>query len=232
MLYPIKIKGKFYLKIEDILKFHPELKELLKEISDNGWSYEIYSADAEVLVELDLDNLKFNLSYHPPPAEDYLSEGCYEIRAEVGEKPPAIMKVLSIKGFELNVFAGEKLPAVRVDPVGKRILWVEDVLWRFGEGPRNLKEAREVYKVAKWFVERKGYTLSDEWVTKKYKKLVEIFEKLYTFTLKIRVTVRDVERVPGWEDLKAEVRNFFWERGMIAEIEEGKGLDALRKPLP
>jgi len=110
-----------------------------------------------------------------------------------------------------------------------------DVLWNFNkEGPKKLAEAKEVYEVAKWFIEEKGFKPADDYVVKKYKKLVDLFGKPYKFTITLKLTVKDPNVVPSWKELKSELCNFFYERGLLAELrEDGKGLFSFfNKPLP
>lgn len=84
MKHKIKLKGSFSLSEKDVLEFHSWITPLLEEIRNRGWNYELSDVEAEVLVELDLDELKFNLKYYPPRLEDFEKEGTYEISAEVG----------------------------------------------------------------------------------------------------------------------------------------------------
>ena len=235
MIYTVKLKDTFDLKEEDVLKHHSWLKPLLEEIKGKGLEYRILNVDAEVLVELDLDKLVLNLKYYAPRIDEFGREGTYELSAELGNKPPAIIKVLSIKSFEIDISTKHCPHAIRIDPFKRKINYISDVLWNFGEEkPKNLAEAREVYEVAKWLVEEKGFELKDEYVIKDYKKLLELFEKPYKFTMKLELTVKDINAVPGWGELKKELFNFFYERGLLVELKrEKKGLQNLfRKPIP
>ncbi len=234
-MYTIKLKGKFDLKEEDVLKFHPWVKPLLEEIRDKGLKYRISNIDAEVLVELDLDKLTLNLNYYPPRIEEFEEEGTYEISAKLGSEPPAFMKILSVEYFEIDILTKHGWYAVEIDPFEKKVERICNVLWNFGkERPNKLAEAREIYEVAKWLIEEKGFKPADDYVMSTYKKLIDLFEKPYKFTITLELTVKDMNMVPSWEELKRELCNFFYERGLLAELkEDGKDLfNLFNKPIP
>ncbi len=102
MVYAVRLEGKFDLKEEDVLRFHPWVKPLLEEITNQGLKYRISNIDAEVFVELDLDKLTLNLNYVLPRIEEF-DEGFYEISAKLGNEPPAIMRILSVEHFEIDI---------------------------------------------------------------------------------------------------------------------------------
>jgi len=235
MVYTVKLKGKFDLKEKDVVELHPWIKPLLGEIKKKGWKYRILNVDAEVLVELNLNKLKLTLNYHPPRIDECEEEGIYEISAELGSEPPAVMKILSIERFDIGISTKHCFCAVEIGSFEKKIKRILDVLWGFEkESPKKLAEAREVYEVAKWLIEEKGFKPADDHVVEDYKKLIDLFEKPYRFTLTLELTVKDENKVPSWEVLKRELCNFFYERGLLAELKRDKGtlLNLFRKPIP
>lgn len=235
MVYTVRLRGIFDLNEEDVLKFHPWIKHLLEEIRNKGLRYKISNIDAEVLVELDFDKLTLNLKYYPPRIEEFEEEGTYEISAELGSEPPAFMKILSVEYFEIEILTKHGWYAVKIDPFGKRVKGICDVLWDFGkEGPNKLAEAKEVYEIAKWFIEEKGFKLADDYVTRTYKKLVDLFEKPYKFTITLELTVKDINMVPSWEELKRDLCNFFHERGLLVELKKDEKdlFNLFKKPIP
>ena len=223
----IKLKGSFSLSEKDVLEFHSWIRPLLEEIRNRGWNYELSDVEAEVLVELDLDELKFDLKYYPPRLEDFEKEGTYEISAEVGE-PPAVLKILSVESFKVRISTKNCWNAAEIDPFKREIKSIKDVLWSFGEEVDKLSKAREVYEVARWLIE-KGFKPANDYVIKDYKKLVEMFEKPYKFTITLEIAVEDENKVPGWKELKEELSKFFYERGLLVEL---KNKDPFRKPIP
>ena len=223
----IKLKGSFSLSEKDVLEFHSWITPLLEEIRNRGWNYELSDVEAEVLVELDLDELKFDLKYYPPRLEDFEKEGTYEISAEVGE-PPAALKILSVESFKVRISTKNCWNAAEIDPFKREIKSIKDVLWSFGEEVDKLSKAREVYEVARWLIE-KGFKPANDYVIKDYKKLVEMFEKPYKFTITLEIAVEDENKVPGWKELKEELSKFFYERGLLVEL---KNKDPFRKPIP
>ena len=115
---------------------------------------------------------------------------------------------------------------------------IENVLWKWSLGKEKktskLSEAREVYEVAKWLIEEKKFKPECSYVLEKYKKLVELFEKPYTFKLKLSLSVKDEEKVPPWEKPVEELSEFFLERGLLMSIEPKKNKLFFfeEKPLP
>lgn len=236
MKYSTKLKGEFRLSEADVLKFHPWIKPLLEEIKNKGWNYRFSNINAEVLVELNLDDLMLTLTYYPPRIEKWEEEGTYEISAKLGEEPPAIMKILSIEGFNVDVFPEHCLYAVEIDPFKKEVKKIRDVLWN-GLGEKcssKLNEARDVYEIAKWLIEDKGFKPASDYVLENYKKLVDLFEKPYKFDLTLELTVKDESKVPTWKSLKKELHNFFYDRGLLVELkgDHKKSFDLFKKPIP
>lgn len=220
MKHKIKLKGSFSLNEKDILEFHPWVKPLLEEVRNRGWNYEFSDVKAEVLVELDLDELKLDLRYYPPRLERFEEGGTYEISAEVGSEPPAVLKVLSIESFKVRVSTKNCWNAAEIDPFKREVNSIKDVLWAFGEEVDKLSQAREVYEVARWLIE-KGFKPANNYVIKDYKKLVDMFEKPYKFAVTLEIAVEDENKVPGWEELKKELSKFFYERGTFGGAENG-----------
>ncbi len=236
MKYTVKLKGEFNLSESDIKQFHPWITPLLEEIRKKGWKYDFSNVNAEVLVELNLNELTLNLKYYPPRIERLEEKGSYEISAKIGDKPPAVMKILSIEKFNVEISTEHCWCAVEIDPFKRKIKSIHDILWHdFNRsGPNKLAEAREVYEVVKWLIDEKGFILADNYVVENYKKLLDLFEKPYKFTLTLEVSVKDENKVPSWEALKKDLYNFFYERGFLIELKkEDKDVSSLfRKPIP
>jgi len=236
MKYTVKLKGEFSLSENDVKRFHPWINPLLEEIKRKGWKYDFSNVNAEVLVELNLNELTLTLKYYPPRIEEFEEKGTYEISAEIGNEPPAVMKILSIEKFNIEISTEHCWRAVEIDPFKRKVESIHDVLWSglYKDGPNRLSEAREVYEVAKWLIDEKGFKPADDYVVKNYKKLLDLFEKPYKFNLTLELTVKDENKVPSWEELKKDLCIFFYERGLLAELkEEDKDIFSLfRKPLP
>lgn len=231
MKHKVRLKGKFSLREKDVVEFHPWIKPLLEEIVKRGWKYEISGVKAEVLVELDLDNIPMTLRYYPPRIEEPEDEGTYEVSAELGKEPPAVLDIRSIEGFDIAISTEHCWRAVEIDPFKQEVKWIHDVLWHGlkEDGPKKLAEAREVYEVAKWLVDERGFRLASEHVARNYRRLLDLFEKPYRFTLTLEVTVKDENKVPGWKELRKDLHSFFHERGLIAEVKEDRNfLDFFR----
>ncbi|MGB9631251.1 MAG: hypothetical protein ACPL09_04645 [Candidatus Methanodesulfokora sp.] len=231
----LEIKGPLDVGEDVILGFYPEIKDLLDEIKRMGWKYHFNDISGRARVELDLEKVNFTLRYYPPRIDELEEEGTYEISAEIGNEPPALLKVESIDEFKVSVSTEHAHSCITLDPMRKLITYVEDVLW-FGigenRGPKKLSEAREVYDAVKFFLER-GYKFKDDYVVKRYKKLLDLFEKKYKFTIKINLTVDREDLVPGWSELKRQLSEFFYERGLLMEIKEDRKFPfVLNKPIP
>ncbi len=233
----IHIKGPLNVGKDIILKFYPDLRLLLREIREMGWSYSFSEVYGKASVIIDLDKVNFTLEYHPPEIEELEEKGTYEIRAEVGYEPPAVLRVEAIDKFEIYISSKNAWRCVRINPLEKTITYIKDVLWNGirldGKSPRKLSEAREVYQIVKFFLQ-KGYRMKNEYVLEKYKELVELFEKTYTFTLTLELTVHNEELVPGWNDLIRELGEFFYKKGLLMSIKENNKHKhfLFRKPLP
>ncbi len=231
----IHIKGPLSVSEDIILKFYPDLKNLLNEIRGMGWSYSFSNVYGKASVIIDLDKADFTLEYYPPRIEELEEKGTYEIRAEVGYEPPAILRVEAIDKFKIYISSKNAWRCVGINPLEKTITYVQDVLWRGikpdKRRPRKLSEAREVYEITKYFLQ-KGYRMENEYILEKYKELVELFEKSYSFTLTLELTVHKEELVPGWQDLVKELGEFFYKRGLLMSIKENDKYFLFRKPLP
>ncbi len=231
----VRFDGDIDVAEAEILRFHPEVKELLKEIRNRGWNYRFTHVRGEAVVRVDLEREKFRLTYYRPRIEDNEVEGHYELEIKIGEKQPEIVDVCRIEGFQLEIDTDHAWSAVAIDPLRGAVTGVNDVLWwglTHHRKPRRLKEAREVYEAVTWAVKEKGYMLEDEYVSERYKKLVDLFEGKYSFRLNLDITVVDADKVPGWGRLKKELARFFWERGLAIEIKDRGFLSIWEKPLP
>ncbi len=100
-----------------ILGFHPWLRTLLDELRRRGWSYHFTNVEGRARVRLDLDRIRFALRYYPPRIDEFEEKESYEISAEVGDEPPALLEVLSVESFGLEVSAEHARHCVRVDPL-------------------------------------------------------------------------------------------------------------------
>ena len=231
----VRFEGDIEVAEAEILRFHPKIKELLKEIQGKGWNYRFTNVKGEVIVRVDMEREKFRLIYYQPRLEEFEREGHYELEIQIGEKQPEIVEVCRIEGFQLEIGTKHAWRAATIDPLRRVVTGLNDVLWWSltpYRKPERLKEAREVYEVATWAVKEKGYLLEDEYVSEKYKKLVDMFEDKYSFKLNLDLTVTDPDKVPGWDRLKKELTRFFWERGLAMEIKDRGFLSLWEKPLP
>ncbi len=233
----IRIRGMLSAGEDAVLRFHPEVKELLDRIREKGWRYSFEDVVGSAKVELDLGRLEFRLKYYPPRIEEFEEKGVYEIEAEVGDQPPAVLEIESIESFKVAISTSHAWRCATVDPLTKTITHISSVLWggiRLGEGrqPEKLSEAREVYEVARFLLEN-GFRFKNEYVLEAYKELVDLFEGKYRFTLTLELTVDREKLVPGWKELKNDLAKFFYERGLLMELKTEKGpAFLLKKPLP
>jgi len=230
----VKIKGPIDVGEDVILRFYPEIKDLIDSIKGMGWSYHFRNVLGKAKVELDLEKVNFHLRYYPPRIERFEEKGTYEISAEIGEEPPALLRVESVDSFEVDISTEHAHSCITLDPLRKLITYIEDVLWhgvRENE-PKKLSEAREVYNAARFFLER-GYKFKNDYVAEHYKELLNLFEKKYRFTINLDLTVEKEDLVPGWDDLRKQLSEFFHERGLLMKIKEDKEIPFIfRKPIP
>lgn len=233
----MRITGNLDVGEDVILKFYPTVKSLLNTIKSNGWRYSFEDVVGSAKVVLDLDNMKFKLRYYPPRIDEFNEKGEYSIEATLGDKPPSIFNVENIESFKISISTKHAWSCVTIDPVNKVITYVRDVLWntfRIGEEkkPEKLSEAREVYDVVKFFLSN-GYRFKDKYVIENYKKLIDLFEKKYRFTLTIELTVDREDAVPSWNKLIEELSKFFYEKGLLMKLKRNKDLPSIfEKPIP
>lgn len=234
----VVFKDNICLSEKEVLKFHPQIKSFLNEIKEKGWKYSIMDIEGEAVAEIDENKVKFELHYYPPDITEPDSEGRYALKAELGSEPPAVIKVLSVKAFKIKISTPHCWNAATVNPFKKTVTHIKDVLWRWSlnkeKKPSKLSEAREVYEVAKWLIEEKKFKPENSYVLEDYKQLVELFEKPYTFKLKLSLTVKDEEKVPSWDKIVEDLSEFFLERGLLMSIERNKNklFFLEKKPLP
>jgi len=233
----VRFKGNLDLSEEDVLRFHPNLKPFLDEIKSKGLKYRITNIVGEAIVMLDVESLDFKLHYYPPRIHEFEEKGKYTIEAEVGENPPAMIKVLSVSDFKVEISSEHCWDAVEVNPQRKIITYIRSVLHDFilskEKTPKKLAEAREVYEISKFLVEEKGFKLEGEYVVEKYKELIDLFEKPYKFDLSLELTVKDEEKVPGWNELLDQLSEFFYERGLLMKLKRKKDFFSfMEKPIP
>ncbi|MEM2332933.1 MAG: hypothetical protein QXF28_08495 [Nitrososphaerota archaeon] len=82
-----------------------------------------------------------------------------------------------------NIFGKNTFPrAITVDVQKKIITYVGDVFWNWEEewikDEAKKVKAVEIYKMLKWFIEEKGFQLSQEYSIERYKQLSQVFEKI------------------------------------------------------
>ena len=233
----IKFIGEISIGEREILKFYPEIKPLLDEIRGKGWSYHFTNVIGEAEAELDLDNLYFRLEYYPPRIWRDECEGRYEISAKLGSEAPAILRVNSIEKFEVSVSTEHAWSCVNANPLKREITYITGVLTNSilrRKEPSKLSEAREVYNVVKFFL-NKNFSFKDKYVIEHYKELIDLFEKRYRFNLSLELVVDREDKVPGWRELLEELSKFFYERGLLMKLKEEDKKDIFplfRKPIP
>jgi len=220
----LRVEGPLSVGEEVVLRFYPAVKKLLEEIRSRGWEYHIEGVVGIARVALDPRKLRFRLRHISPRKEKGEKESTYAIEAELGKAPPEILEVENIKRFEVAVSTEHAERCVRVDPLNRVITYVEDVLWegfRLGveRTPQRLSEAREVYEVVKFFLNN-GYKFEDKYVARRYEDLVNLFEKKYTFTLTLDLTMEREDVVPRWDRLREELLEFFRKRGISMRLKE------------
>ncbi|MHA1710429.1 MAG: hypothetical protein ACTSXJ_11495 [Candidatus Baldrarchaeia archaeon] len=219
-----------------ILRFHPELNPLLESIKRRGWRYRFIDVTGSARVLLYLHRVFFKLNYYPPRIERFEERGTYTIETEVGENPPAVLNVESIDSFKISISTEHVCGCVTIDPLRRIITHIADVLWSGMKEDlsEKLVKAKEVHEVVQFLLDM-GYALEDACTMERYKKIVDLLEGGYKFSLTIELTVEREEDVPSWEELKRDLSRFFRERGLLMEIkkEPRKGiLPIFRKPIP
>lgn len=227
--------GSLSLSDEDVLRFHPQVGALLREIESQGWKYSLENISGQAVAQVGLKKAPFTLHYYPPRLEEFERQGKYTLEVDLGPREPSTIQIVDVRSFEIRIATKHAWHAATINPFNNAITYIEDPLWglRWGreKEPKKLAEAREVYEAAKWLVETKGFQLQDKYVTEHYKDLLDRFEKRYTFPLRLHLTIHDEQKVPSWERLQKDLAHFMAQRGLLMKVKEKPSLFT-KKPIP
>lgn len=234
-LIEVEFAGSLSLSDEDVLRFHPEVGALLREIESKGWKYSLENINGRAVAQVALKKAPFTLHYYPPRLEEFERKGKYTLEVDLGSREPSTVKIVDVRSFEIRIATKHAWHAASINPFNHRITHVEDILqgvrWGREKEPQKLAEAREVYEVAKWLVETKGFKLKDHYVAEHYKDLIDRFEKRYTFPLRLHLTVHDEAKVPSWDRLQKDLAHFMSQRGLLMKVVQ-KPRPFAEKPIP
>jgi hypothetical protein len=162
------------MKASEILKFHPEIQSILDEIVKKGWKYLYIETRGKAIAEHNLEEGIYRLLQSQSPG--IMTTGYY-FEVHIGKDPPEITEVPEILEFRINVSTEHFPRAATVDLSKNIITFLHDAFWRWEKDPKTLKDALEVYQVAKWLIEEKKLTLHENLDIKQYKTLKRRLEK-------------------------------------------------------
>ncbi|MDG6907851.1 MAG: hypothetical protein JRN20_18930 [Nitrososphaerota archaeon] len=168
---------------EDILKFHPEIQVQLDEIVKQGWSYLYIQTIATTLAEVNAENTSYKIA----PSLGLFSaitHGAPEnvLELDIGTNMPAITGIPEVNEFRINICSNSLPRAATVDLAAGLISYIHDPFWKWQNGwekdEKKLSDAKEVYNIISWLLEKKKYKLREDLDFARYLELSQIFVSL------------------------------------------------------
>ena len=167
------------LAASDILKFHPELKAKLDDVSARKWAYLYVETSGTALARLSFDGESFKII--PTSFFEGGISGIPEtlLQVRIWPNAPELLAVPEVKTFRINICSKSFPRAATVDLSIDVVTYLHDPFWKWEEGSEKdktkLSEAREVYEIATWLIDVKKYKLDQALDTQRYKELTKIF---------------------------------------------------------
>lgn len=168
------------IDLNKLLQMYPEymrgLELLREEARVKGWNIEYVDHLARVLGELNLEGVEYQLmSWSPLKAR-------YSIMVDIGTTLPIIKEIKLHKLVYSISTENMKEDSIEIDIVKNRITRIDEVFWEWEEGwgkdKMKLLEALDTYKILKWLIEEKKYSLGEDYDEGKYRKVCENLERL------------------------------------------------------
>ncbi|MEM0080103.1 MAG: hypothetical protein QXP74_03695 [Nitrososphaerota archaeon] len=189
MLSPLekgRAEGKLSLEcfekidLNTLLQMHPEYMEKLEVLREEarvrGWSMEYVDHLARVLGEINLEGVEYQLMPWSP------LKARYSIMIDVGTTLPTIKDVKLHKLVYSISTENMREDSIEIDVVKNRITHIDEVFWEWEEGwekdRMKLLEALDTYKILKWLIEEKKYSLREDYDERKYRKICEYLERI------------------------------------------------------
>jgi hypothetical protein len=169
------------LGVEDILKFHPEIRAHLDDIAKQGLRYIYIENRCIAEADLPVESSRYRIAPAPPFLKQSRDAAHPELVVEVtiGQRPPEVRAVPEVTEFRVNVSSKSFPRAATVDLATGLVTYLHDSFWRWENGweedVKRLSDAREVYEVAAWLLDVKKFRLIEEFKEERYEELARIF---------------------------------------------------------
>ncbi|MEM1677103.1 MAG: hypothetical protein QXU63_03160 [Nitrososphaerota archaeon] len=176
------VRGKLVLRcpgrapFSEIIKLRPDIESLLADIESKDWRHFYVDHEASLIGEIEFDGTEYQI------VPWSILRGPYGMVIDIMWNFPKITGV-DLEKLIYNIFGKNTFPrAITVDVQKKIITYVGDVFWNWEEewikDEAKKVKAVEIYKMLKWFIEEKGFQLSQEYSIERYKQLSQVFEKI------------------------------------------------------
>lgn len=164
----------------DALRFHPEIQAQLDEITKHGWTYLYIEITGRALAEVVLEASTFRMTSRPAPGAYRSGRYRYFLETEIGGQMPTIASIPEILEFRVNVCSKSFPRAVTVDLSKGLVTYIDDPFWKWEKGweadPKKLSDAKEIYEIASWLLDVKGYKLNEAFKLERYQELLKLFK--------------------------------------------------------
>ena len=174
---------------EDIVKFHPEIREHLDGIVKQGWRYQHVEARGTAVSEVSPDGSAYWLGAAPAfmrlakaTMAGTIAKTEYGLVVYFGTKPPEVQAVPEVLDFRIAISSKNFPSAAAVELVKGDVYYLQDSFWKWEKGwetdPKKVADAREVYAVARWLLEDRKFKLAEGLKPERYQELAGILRAL------------------------------------------------------
>jgi hypothetical protein len=174
----VALKFKGIMQPSDVLRFHPEIQAQLDEIEKKGWKYLFIQTEGTAMTEVKAQAMpcrlrvstSFNSKSPPPPPV---------LELNLGQQPLDLTGMPEVQEFQVNVSSKTFPRAATIELVSRTATYIHDALWKWDKtlaaDATKTSQAKEVYEVARWVIEEKGYKLTEPYNVSHYDELAGEF---------------------------------------------------------
>ncbi|MCS7135194.1 MAG: hypothetical protein RMI79_06150 [Nitrososphaerota archaeon] len=167
---------------EVILRALPDIKLFLEEVKSKGWKYLFIEAKSKYSIEIEI-NEQPCIIY---PIEDLTHYRKEDVKLMMSVELKLInlsgIKIDEVDDFKINISTNNFPRAVTIDPVKRKISYINDALWNWDDELINdqekVSQALEVYEVVKWLIDEKSFYPDKSLDENRFKEILEKFNKI------------------------------------------------------
>ncbi len=160
------------LPAEEVLRFHPELREQLDEIVMQGWRYLYIQTTGTAVRELTAASSPFSMGMDMGRSESEGGRPHTIVTLDAGEAPVPIVSIPVVEEFRINISTKNYPRAATLDIAHGTVSFIHDPFWRWengwGSDPKKVADALEVLDVAKWLMDVKKLELREPFTLARY----------------------------------------------------------------